>query len=187
MSSITPSPQAMAESIRSNSGWFLALGVIFIVGGVFAIATPFIATLLVSVFIGVVLAIVGIMQIVQAWSMRSWGGFLWQIIMGLVILAGGIATYISPDLAALWLTLFVAGVFLAKGALQILLGLQTRPHEGSGWIVFAGGISILVGLMILLQWPLSAVYALGVLAGISFIFTGWSYVMLALAARRLAA
>jgi uncharacterized membrane protein HdeD (DUF308 family) len=177
-------PHDAAATIRSNSGWFLALGIIFIIGGAVAIAAPFIATVFVTAFIGVSLAIVGIMQIVQAWQMRSWTGFAWQLIMGLVILAGGLAIWWNPFVGALTLTLFVAVMFIAKGVFQVMLGLRLRPHEGSGWIIAAGVIALLVGVLIFFQWPFSALYLLGTLAGISLIISGWSYVMIALAARR---
>jgi uncharacterized membrane protein HdeD (DUF308 family) len=177
-------PQGVTETIRSNSGWFLALGIIFIIGGIVAIAAPFIATVFVTAFIGASLAIVGIVQVIQAWQMRTWGGFAWQLIMGLVILAGGVAIWWNPFVGALTLTLFVAAMFIVKGVFQVMLGLRVRPHEGWGWIVTAGVIAIVAGVLIFLQWPLSALYLLGTLAGISLIFSGWSYVMIAQAARR---
>ena len=77
--------------------------------------------------------------------------------------------YINPIAGAVWLTLFVAAVFVAKGIFQLIMGFQMRPHEGWGWIVAAGVIAIIVGLLIWFQWPLSTVYVLGVLAGLSFI------------------
>ena len=51
-------PQGVAESIRSNSGWFIALGIIFIIGGIVAIAAPMISSLVVAAIVGVTLAIV---------------------------------------------------------------------------------------------------------------------------------
>jgi uncharacterized membrane protein HdeD (DUF308 family) len=46
-------------------------------------------------------------------------------------------------------------------------------------------LALIVGLMIVSNWPISALWALGTLAGISLIFSGWSYIMIALAGRRL--
>ena len=175
---------SITEVVRGNWVWFLVLGIVFIAGGVFAIAAPFIASLVVTVIIAIALIFSGAVQIVQAWRMRSWTGFLLQFLIGLVIFFGGIAIYWNPFVGALTLTLFVAALFVVKGAFQLMLGFRLRPHDGWGWIVASGAIAILVAVMIYLQWPFSALYALGTLAGISLIFTGWSYVMIALAARR---
>ena len=78
-------------------------------------------------------------------------------------------------------------MFVAKGVFQIVLGFRLRPHDGWGWIVASGIVALLVGVLIWAQWPMSSLYALGTLAGISLAFTGWSYVWIALAARRLVA
>jgi uncharacterized membrane protein HdeD (DUF308 family) len=180
-------PPTMTESVRHNWGWFLVLGIVFILGGIFAIAAPFIATLFVTVFIGASLAVAGVVQIIHAWRMRSWSGFLWQLLVGVIILAGGIAIYWNPFVGALTLTLFVAAMFVVKGIFQLMLAFRVRPHDGWGWLAASGVIALIVGVLIYSGWPFSAVYALGTLAGISLIFSGWAYVMISLAARRLAA
>jgi len=178
---------SITESVRANWGWMLALGVLFIVGGLFAFFSPFFASLVVTTIVAFVLVLTGIGQIVQAWRMKSWGGFLWQLIIGIVILIGGIAIYLNPVAGTFALTLFAAAMFLAKGIFQIVLGFRLRPHDGWGWITTAGVIAVLVGLMIYFDFPFSGIYALGLLAGISLTFTGWSYVMIALAGRRMSA
>lgn len=172
------------EDLREHWGWFLALGIIFIIGGAFAIAMPLIASLTVTLVFSIVLVWLGIMAIIQAFGTKNWGGFIWELIIGIVLLLGGIATWINPVLAALSLTLVVGAVFIAKGVLQVIMGFQMRPHGGWGWMLTAGILAIIVGLIIVIKWPISTVFALGYLAGISLIFSGWSYVMLSLAAKR---
>jgi uncharacterized membrane protein HdeD (DUF308 family) len=183
MTEATMALGAMGE-IRKHWGWFLALGIIFVIGGVFAIVMPFIAGLAVTTVFAVVLLWLGIMQIIQAWSTKSWGGFVWQLIIGLVMLLGGLAIWINPILGALTLTIVVAAVFLAKGVFQVIMAFQMRPQSGWGWILTAGILAILVGLIIWMNWPVSTAWALGTLAGISLIFSGWSYIAISLAARR---
>ena len=63
----------------------------------------------------------GSWQIIQAFSTKSWGGFVWALIIGLVLLIGGIATWVNPVLATLSLTLVVGAVFLAKGVFQVVM------------------------------------------------------------------
>ena len=178
---------SVSDHMRAAWGWMLALGILFIVGGFFAFVSPFLASLVVTTIVAFVLIVTGIAQIFQAWQMKSWGGFLWQLIIGIVLLIGGIAIYANPVAGTLTLTLFAAVMFLAKGILQIILGFQLRPHDGWSWILVSGIIAVIVGILIYVQWPMSSLYALGTLAGISLAFTGWSYVAIALAARRMLA
>jgi uncharacterized membrane protein HdeD (DUF308 family) len=187
MTNAMMTPMSLSDSVRANWGWMLALGILFIVGGVFAFAAPFLAGIVVATVVGVVIAIAGIAQIIHAWRMQSWGGFVWQLIIGIVLLVGGISIYLDPVSGVITLTLLAAVMFVVKGIFQIILGFRLRPHDGWGWIVASGVIALIVGVLIYIQWPMSAGYAIGTLAGISLAFTGWSYVAIALAARRLAA
>jgi uncharacterized membrane protein HdeD (DUF308 family) len=172
--------------MRANWGWLLAIGIVFVIGGALAIIAPGVASIAVTLVVAVVFAWIGIMQIVQSFSDRSWAGFAWQLIIGIIMLLGGLAVYFNPILGTLTLTLVVAAMFIAKGIFQLILGFRMRPHAGSGWVIAAGVLSIVAGVLIWIQWPWSGVWALGTLAGISLIFTGWSYIAMALAVRRLA-
>ena len=124
---------------------------------------PFIAGLAVTAVFAVVLVWIGVMQVIQALELKSWGGFIWQLIIGLIMLLGGIAIWIDPILGALTLTLVVAAVFVAKGVFQVILGFRMRPHRGWGWMLIAGILSVIVGLIIWLDWPVSTAWALGTL------------------------
>ncbi|HMN86911.1 MAG TPA: HdeD family acid-resistance protein [Bauldia sp.] len=173
------------SDVRHHSGWFIALGILFLIAGVFALAMPLIAGLAVTTIFAIVLVWLGIVEFIHAWNVKSWGGFIWEVIIALVMFLGGIAIWINPILGALTLTIVVAATFIAKGVFQIILGFRMRPNDGWGWMVTAGVLDLIVGLIIWLNWPVSTAWALGTLAGISLIFTGWSYIMIAMAARRL--
>lgn len=175
---------SMTEAVKAKWGWFLFAGIVFIIAGLFAFMAPFMASLVVTVIVAVGLVVVGVVQIFQAWSVQSWTGFIWQLVIGIVLLIGGLAVYFNPVASTFLLTLFVAAMFIAKGIFQIILGFRIKPNDAWGWIVAAGVIAIIVGVLIWMDYPLSGVYALGILAGISLIFTGWSYVAIALAAKR---
>jgi uncharacterized membrane protein HdeD (DUF308 family) len=187
MSNTMMSPMTLSDQVKANWGWMLALGILFIVGGVFAFVSPFLAGIVVATVVGVIIVLAGIAQIVHAWKMQSWGGFIWQLIIGIVLVVGGLGIYLNPVAGVITLTLLAAVMFIVKGVFQIILGFRLRPHDGWGWIVASGVVALIVGILIYIQWPMSSTYAIGTLAGISLAFTGWSYVMIAVAARRLVA
>jgi uncharacterized membrane protein HdeD (DUF308 family) len=181
---MTDTPVGTAMEIRQHTGWFTALGILFIIGGAFAIISPWIAGVTVALVVGWTLIFVGAVDLYQSWSTRSWGGFIWQVIIGLIILAGGISFLVNPIQGAITLTLLIGILFAAKGVMQLIMGFQYRPREGWGWIVAAGIIAIVLGVMILAGWPQSSIWVVGTLVGISLIFSGWSYIMISMAARR---
>ncbi|MEP3301771.1 MAG: DUF308 domain-containing protein, partial [Roseibium sp.] len=109
--------------------------------------------------------------------------YLWSLITGIIAVIGGIVIYANPLAGTFALTLVIAAVFIAQGISQLLFAYRLRPNQGWGWIGFAGLMSLLAGLMIWLELPSSAAWALGLVAGISVIFNGWSYIAVALAAK----
>jgi uncharacterized membrane protein HdeD (DUF308 family) len=174
----------LAREMKASWGWLLALGIIFVVGGIVAIFAPAAASLAVTLVVAIIFAWLGIMQIIQAFSVRTWGGFIWQLLIGIVLLAGGLIVYFNPLAGTSFLTLVVAAMFIVKGIIQLILGFQMRPHSGWGWMVASGILAIIVGILIWANWPVSALWALGTLAGISLIFSGWTYIFLSMAVRR---
>jgi hypothetical protein len=70
------------------------------------------------------------------------------------------------------------------GILRIIMGFQMKGKKGWGWLVFAGLVSLLLGGIILFEWPATGLWVIGLLVAIELIIHGWSYVFVALAARR---
>lgn len=177
-------PGASWEAVRDHWGWFLALGILWIVLGTVAVILPWLATVAAALTFGALLGAGGIMQIVQAFRCKRWRGTALHAVMGLLYLAAGVILLFLPFQGILTLTLVLAGLFIAVGILRIIAALQDRSLRGWGWLLFSGILGIGVGLIIWLGWPGTAAWALGLLVGIELIFSGWALVMIALAARK---
>ncbi|MEP3275852.1 MAG: HdeD family acid-resistance protein [Stappiaceae bacterium] len=175
--------QSITQSVQENWGWFLGLGILLLLIGMFAIAAPLASTLAVTIVLAAALVIGGIFQIIHAFKVQKWSGFIWQLIVGLIAVVGGIIIYTNPVAGALTLTLLVAAIFFVQGISQVILGFRIRPHDGWGWMLASGVISAVAGLAIWGEFPISGAWALGMLAGIAILFNGWSYIAIALAAK----
>lgn len=183
----TATAGSISQTVRTKWGWFLLLGVVLTIGGALAILLPVASTLATSLFLGVILFVGGIFHVLHAFQVKSWGGFFWDLIVGLVMIGGGVLVYSNPFAGAVTLTVLIAAVFAAQGITQLLMAFKVRPHDGWGWLLASGLIAILVAVMLMNRFPASSLTAPGVLAGISILFSGWSYIMIALAARRMSA
>jgi uncharacterized membrane protein HdeD (DUF308 family) len=161
-------------------GWLLALGIVEIIAGGIAIAAPLIASLAVVAVFGAVLIVTAILQLAHAFRVRSWSHSAWYGLGGVLYALAGILVVAYPLGGALTLTVLIAILFIVDGTLRTAFGVTARPAMGWGWLV-AGGIgSIMVGVILLLGWPASALWATGVLLGINLIFSGVTHGFLAL-------
>jgi uncharacterized membrane protein HdeD (DUF308 family) len=148
--------------------------------GIVAIGSSFtFATVLVF---GILLLLGAIFEVVTAFWGRNWRGFFLHLLTGVLYLIAGIFLINNPVGAALGLTLLVAVCLLTGGAVRIVLSLLER-FDGWGWVMMNGIVSVLLGAAIWRQWPLSGLWALGLFVGIEMLFSGLSWVMLALAVR----
>ena len=111
---------------------------------------------------------------------------IWKLLVGIAYLCFGAYLIMHPVLAVASLTLVLASLFLIEGILNIVLYVKMRPIHGSSWLLFDGIITLLLGLMIYMQWPSSSAWAIGTLVGISMIFSGVARVMMSLAVRKAA-
>lgn len=170
--------------IAEKWGWFLALGIVLIVAGLVAIAFPLFSTIAAKIMLGWLFLIGGAMMILHAFQAPGWQGFLWELLIGILYAVAGGYLAFFPLTGLLTLAILLAVLFIVEGIFEVIMALRVRPHEGWGFLLLSGLAALAVGVMIYMDLPGSAVWALGLLVGINLIFSGWSYVFLALAGRR---
>jgi uncharacterized membrane protein HdeD (DUF308 family) len=172
------------EALHGQWGWFLALGIVLIVLGTFALAAPWTVTLTTATFIGVLLILGGVSQAVGAFWARHWSGFFVHLLEGILYLVVGVLAVNQPLRFGAGLTLILAMFLMVGGLFRVIAALSAR-FPSWGWLVLNGAITFLLGLMIFEQWPTSSLWVIGVFVGIEMIFCGWSWVMLGFALRSL--
>jgi uncharacterized membrane protein HdeD (DUF308 family) len=177
------SASAAATFVQKSVGLSIALSVLMIVAGFVAIGSPMVAGVAVSVFVAWVLVFSGCMHLVFSWFTRTSGGFLWELLVGVLYLAIGIYLIRQPAAGLQTLTLALAIYLFVEAVLEFVLGFTLRPFRGSGWLLFDGIVTLILALMIWRTWPSSSTWAIGLLVGISMLFSGTSRLMLSLAAR----
>jgi uncharacterized membrane protein HdeD (DUF308 family) len=170
--------------VAEKWGWFLALGIVLIIAGLVAIAFPLLGTIAVKIMLGWLFLIGGAMMILHAFQAPGWQGFLWELLVGILYAVAGAYLAFFPLTGLLTLAILLAVLFIIEGVFEVIQAFRVRPHEGWGFLLVSGLAALAVGVLITLSLPSSAEWALGLLAGINLLFSGWSYVFLALAGRR---
>ena len=170
--------------IAEKWGWFLALGIVLIIAGLAAIAFPLMGTIAAKILLGWLFLIGGVMMIMHAFQAPGWQGFLWELLIGILYAFAGAYLAFFPFTGLITLALVLSVLFIIEGIFEVIMAVRVRPHDGWGFLLLSGIAALAVGVLIALGLPGSAEWALGLLVGINLLFSGWSYVFLALAGRR---
>ncbi len=157
-------PFGELDAIRRSRGWFIALGAALMTLGVLAIAVPFAATLVSTIFLGWLLILSGIAE-----GARDPGSSVAGVSVGgaqrrarrrcrILLLA-------FPIVGTLTLTLVLAGYFTAQGILKVVRAVQHRGMERWGFLLFDGLVTLALGILIWALWPAASVWVLGCSSG----------------------
>lgn len=172
------------EAMKKRWGWFLGLGIGLIILGTIAVGASAVTTLATVFLIGCLMLFVGALEIVHAFAVKEWGGFFINLLTGVLYVVVGFMMIANPGATALTLTLLIAMFLIFGGLFRIITAVLTR-FQNWIWLLLHGVISLLLGIMIWKQFPVSGLWVIGLFVGIDMIFNGWSMVMLGLAAKNM--
>jgi uncharacterized membrane protein HdeD (DUF308 family) len=172
------------DALRGNWMWFLVLGIALVVLGVILLGSPFLASLATALVLGWMLIIGGIFECVGSFWTREWSGFFLHLLSGILSVVVGLLLVRRPVAGLEVLTLLLACFLIVEGLFHMIAAFQVR-YTSWVWPFLSGLIDLVLGLMIWAQWPYSGLWVIGLFVGISLIFRGVSWVMLALAVRSL--
>jgi uncharacterized membrane protein HdeD (DUF308 family) len=167
--------------LKKRWGWFLGLGIVLIVLGTIALGASLFVTLASMLLIGWLLIGGGVLEAIHAFACKQWSGFFIDLLTGLLYVSVGFMIVSNPGASAVALTLLIAMFLIFGGIFRISMAIISR-YENWGWLLLYGVISLVLGISIWRQWPLSGLWVIGLFVGIDMIFNGWSLVMLGMAA-----
>lgn len=157
---------------------WIIVGCLSILAGILALANPLVATLTAEQVAGWGFLIVGILQIFAVFRQVSWGGRIWVLLVGVLMVLLGINLLGKPLEGVMALTLTVGALFLVEGIFKIVLSFGLRG-TGAFWLVLlSGAISVILAIMIFGNFPASALSILGILLAIELISNGISIIAL---------
>lgn len=171
MRTIAADVSSSVKEAQKQWGWYLALGLVLILTGLYAIYAGEAATLASVLVLGVVLMIAGVAQLVGAFMARGAGHVILALVIGVLDIVVGLMLFQHPGIGALTITLLLAALFVFGGIYRFVAALWLQfPHYG--WVAFSGVVSFILGVLLWMQWPLSATWFIGFAVGVNFIFAG---------------
>jgi len=172
------------NSLRSNWGWSLAAGILVALVGIVAIVHSVVATFVSLVTLAWLMIVAGIALVVHGIRTHKWTGFLLDLFGAAVIITTAILLLRNPLASVLAVTMMLAVYFIVSGIAETVGGFAGK-YRSTGWAVFDGLISILLGGILLASWPVSGIWFLGFALGVKLLFLGTGLSTLAMAVRSL--
>lgn len=169
-------------SVGKNWGWFFSLGLLLVILGGFAMSYSVATTLFSVVLFGILLASTAVVQLVQAFLARKWSGLFLSVLLAILYGIAGVLCIIRPEMSAVSLTLLFSMLCFIGGLFKMITSAVMR-FESWGWVFFNGLITLILGLLIYSEWPMSGFFIIGLFIGIDLILAGISWIFLSLAAR----
>lgn len=168
----------------NNWVFLLIAGLIALVGGIIALLNPLAATVTAVMLAGWIMVAAGVIEIIGVFSANGWGARIWSLILGLLTVVLGLYILANPIISAVVLTWLVGVLFLATGATKVVLSFGLRGTGFMAVVLLSGVVSIVLGIMVLSNFPYSAASILGILLAVELISTGVANIALSLRLRQ---
>ncbi|HWS95959.1 MAG TPA: DUF308 domain-containing protein [Candidatus Methylomirabilis sp.] len=159
------------EEVRKSWGWFLVFGILLMILGAACVGKAQTATTFSILALGWVLAISGVVWLVSSFYAWSWGGFFVYLLNAIIRGVTGYLLIRHPDAGAEGVTMLLAALFIVGGLFRAA-GASVIQFPRWGWTVFAGLVSVALGVYLVATWSTSSTFFVGIAIGIDLIFDG---------------
>ncbi len=177
--------QALAQAVREHWKLFLIEGIVLVVLGILAILIPMAASIAVTIILGWLFLVSGVVGLVTTFWARHAPGFWWALVSAVLATAAGIVLLLWPVSGVVSLTLLLIVFFIIEGVASIMYAFEHKKDLSSRWVwmLVSGIIDLILAALIWTGLPGTAAWALGLLVGINMLFGGTSLIAMALHAR----
>ncbi|MER7722845.1 DUF308 domain-containing protein [Streptomyces sp. NPDC096323] len=168
---------------RSFSGLAL-LGILLVVAGLVGLVYTGVATLTSMILFGWLLLIGGLVGLLHAVQSRGTSYFWLGVVVAALNIAAGVVVIRHPHGTAEALTMFAALLFLTGGVFRLVGSVVVRGPQ-FGWTLLQGAFGLLLGLLVLFDWPHSSLYVLGCFFSLALLFDGLGLIAIGVGGRRI--
>ena len=158
---------ALAKSFGRYTLW---LGILLLILGTLGFFLPGLMSLATSTFIAYWLVMGGVFWGIH--SIRHNPKNLFNWLKPAILVGSGVFMLLNPQASIEALAFWLAIYLLLDMAGNFVLAFNIRPATGWLWMVFNGIISLVLALMILLNWPAISAWFVGLYVGLSLIMDG---------------
>lgn len=176
--------KGLLRQASQHAGKLVFIGVLLVVCGTIGLLAEVAFSFASITILSLVALVGGVLMGIHAFQARAWKTFLIQSLFAALYIGLGIFIWISPIAALQGLTIWLAAMFLVTGAMRLIAAFQNWSLGGGMWPALSGVLSLLLGIMILNNWPQASLWVPGMLLAIELILQGWAMIFLGQALKR---
>lgn len=170
---------SISNVLNKGWKWFIAVGVIVALAGLFAISLPIAAGMTITTIIGTIFLVIGLVQVYHTFCIAEWKTKIWYVISALFYLVGGLLILGQPFVGLVTITVLMITVMIFNGVTRMLFAFNSRQHlMGWRWILLSGLLSTVIGVYFfsLMNNPDFSMSLLGVFVGVSLLLEGVGFI-----------
>ncbi len=172
------------KKLSRGFSWLAVLGALLVIGGIVGLVYTGAATLTSMLLFGWLLLIGGAVGLLQAVQSRGTSYFWLAAVVAALNIAAGVVVIRHPEGSAEALTMFAALLFLTGGLFRLVGSVVVRGPQ-FGWTLLQGAFGLLLGLLVLFDWPHSIRYVLGLFFSLALLFDGLGLIAIGVGGRRI--
>jgi len=184
LSALTPLQKQLLGQAAEHHGKLIAIGVLLVLFGTFGLIAEVAFSYASISILGAVAFIGGIFMGAHAFQSKGWRTFLIQSLFAALYIGLGVFVWVAPVAALQGLTIWLAALFLITGVMRLIAAFQNASVGNVWWPAIAGILSIILGVMILNNWPEASLWVPGLLLAIELLLHGWALIFLGLTIKK---
>ncbi|MFM9371252.1 HdeD family acid-resistance protein [Streptomyces sp. Da 82-17] len=177
-------PAAEGRKLRRGFLVLALLGAILVLGGLVGLVYVGVATLTSMILFGWLLLVGGLVGLLQSVQLRGTSVFWLGVVVAALNIAAGVVVLRHPEGSAEALTMFAALLFLTGGVFRLVGSVVVRGPQ-FGLTLVQGAFGLLLGILVLAEWPGSSLYVIGTFFSLALLFDGLGLIALGLGGRKL--
>lgn len=169
---------SLIKQVSKSAGWSIFMGVLTAVIGALMIVYPLAAATASTLFLGCALIVIAVAQVIFAFLSESVGNFFLKLLLGILYGIAGVLLVVFPAAGVVSLTGVLGVMLIAEGVVELFIAFGAPALSGRGWFVFSAISSLLLGVLILAEWPSSSTWAIGTMVGVGALINGITRVVI---------
>lgn len=164
--------ETLSREVSRRAGWSIFMGILTAAVGAAMIIYPLATATASAVFFGAALLVAAAAQLIFAFSSDTAGQFFLKLLLGGLYGVAGFCLIAVPGMGVVTLTAVLGAMLIAEAVVETILGFSAPAGAGRGWFFVSGLCSLLLGILIIAQWPVSSIWAIGTMVGAGVLFNG---------------